>query len=109
MGGPSRETARGAGGESEKQVKEEAVMTIFLLWVLVGLIAGWLAGFVVKAGGYGLTGDMLLGLVGSIVGSWIFGFLGFSPGAGPLALVVVAFIGATIAIAAQRQFWTARA
>jgi len=39
---------------------------------LVGLIAGWLAGKVIKAGGYGLKWDMSLGLVGSIVGSWIF-------------------------------------
>ena len=84
-------------------------MTTFLMWVLVGLMAGWLAGFVMKGGGYGLTGDMLLGLVGSIVGSWIFGLLGISPGAGMFALVVIAFIGAAVVIAAQRQFWYARA
>ncbi len=82
---------------------------LLVVWVVVGLVAGRLAGFVMKGGGYGLTGDMLLGLVGSIVGSWIFGLLGISPGAGMFALVVVAFMGASIAIAAQRQFWYARA
>ena len=50
--------------------------------VLVGAIAGWVAGRVMKDGGYGLTGDMILGLVGSIVGSWIFQALGVSPEAG---------------------------
>ncbi len=76
---------------------------------VVGLVAGWLAGFVLEGRGYGLSGDMLLGLVGSIVGSWIFGLLGISPGAGMFALVVVAFVGAALVIAAQRQFWYARA
>ena len=83
-------------------------MTTFVMWVLVGLIAGWLVGLVMKGGGYGLTGDMVLGLVGSIVGSWIFGVL-IAPGAGMFVTVVVAFIGAAAAIAAQRQFWYARA
>ncbi len=82
---------------------------LLVMWVVVGLMAGWLAGFVLKGGGYGLTRDMFLGLVGSIVGSWIFGLLGISPGAGMFALVVVAFVGAALVIAAQRQFWYARA
>lgn len=79
------------------------------MWVLVGLMAGGLAGFIMQAGGRGLTGDLILGLVGSILGSWLFWALGVSPGAGLFALVVVAFIGAAIAIVVQRQFWHARA
>ena len=82
---------------------------MFVMWVVVGLVAGWLAGFVMKGGGYGLTGDLILGLGGSIVGSWIFRALGVSPGAGLFASVVVAFVGAAIVIVAQRQFWYARA
>ncbi len=82
---------------------------MFAMWVLVGVVAGWLAGFVMKAGGYGLTGDLILGLAGSIVGSWIFWALGVSPGAGLFALAVVAFLGAAFVIVAQRQFWHARA
>jgi uncharacterized membrane protein YeaQ/YmgE (transglycosylase-associated protein family) len=62
---------------------------------LVGLIAGWLAGKVIKAGGYGLKWDMSLGLVGSIVGSWIFRALRVAPEAGIAVLVVVAGIGPT--------------
>ena len=82
---------------------------MFLMWVVVGLVAGWLAGFVMKGGGYGLTGDMLLGLGGSIVGSWIFGVLGIAPGEGMFVTVAVAFLGAAALLVAQRKLWYARA
>jgi len=74
-------------------------------WVLVGLIAGWLAGIVMKGGGYGLITDIGLGLGGSIIGSWIFQALGIAPGAGWFTMVVVAFVGAVILIVAQRKVY----
>ncbi len=82
---------------------------IFAMWVLMGLMAGWLARIVMKGGGYGLIGDIALGLVGSIVASVIFRGLEISPGAGLFVLAVVAFVGAAVAIVAQRQFWCAPA
>ncbi len=80
-------------------------LELFAMWVLVGLLAGWLAGFVMKGGGYGLIGDIALGLVGSLLGSWIFRALGISPGAGLLMAVGVVFIGAVLVIGAQRMIW----
>lgn len=80
-------------------------LQMFAMWVVVGLVAGWLVGFVMKSGGYGLKGDLILGLVGSIAGSWLFWALGVSPDAGLLVLGVVAFLGAAIAIGAQRKLW----
>jgi uncharacterized membrane protein YeaQ/YmgE (transglycosylase-associated protein family) len=77
--------------------------------VLVGLIAGWLAGRIMKDGGYGLKGDMILGLVGSILGSLIFRALGVSPEAGIAVLVIVAFVGAALVIVAQRKLWEGHA
>ena len=74
---------------------------------LVGLIAGWLTGKVIKAGGYGLKWDMSLGLVGSIVGSWIFRALRVAPEAGIAVLVLVALVAAAIVIVAQRKVWRA--
>ena len=71
-------------------------LEVFTTLVLVGLIAGWLAGFMMKGGGYGLITDISLGLGGSIIGSWIFQALGISPGAGWFALIVVAFVGAVV-------------
>jgi uncharacterized membrane protein YeaQ/YmgE (transglycosylase-associated protein family) len=82
---------------------------LFLMLITVGLMAGWLAWIVMKGGGYGLIGDLFLGLIGSTGGSLIFWALGVSPGAGLLALTVVAFLGAALVIVAQRQFWYARA
>jgi len=80
-------------------------LELLVMWVLVGLLAGWLAGFVMKGGGYGLIGDIALGLVGSLLGSWIFRILGVATGAGLLTAVVVAFIGAVLVIGAQRVIW----
>jgi uncharacterized membrane protein YeaQ/YmgE (transglycosylase-associated protein family) len=80
-------------------------LELFGIWVLVGLIAGWLAGFMMKGGGYGLLWDLSLGLGGSLIGSWIFQTLGISPEAGWFTMVVVAFVGAVILIAAQRKVY----
>ena len=77
---------------------------MFVTWVLAGLLAGVLAGLVVKRGGYGLRWDITLGLVGSIGGNWILRSLGVFPEAGIVAAAVVGFIGAAIPIAAQRKF-----
>ena len=57
-------------------------LEMLVMWMVVGLVAGWLAGIVMKGGGYGLIGDVVLGLVGSIVGSWIFRALGGLAGSG---------------------------
>ena len=78
---------------------------MFPIIVFGGVLAGWLAGFVMERGGYGLKWDIGLGLTGSAVGSWIFWAVGGSPGAELAVLAVVAFVGAAIPIVAQRQFW----
>jgi uncharacterized membrane protein YeaQ/YmgE (transglycosylase-associated protein family) len=70
-----------------------------LLWFLiVGLIAGWLAGLVMKGGGYGVVGDMIVGVIGALLGGWLFGQLGISAGGGLIGAIIVAFIGAVILI-----------
>ena len=79
---------------------------MFVMWVVVVLIAGHLAGYVMKEGGYGPIGDFSLGVIGSLVGSGLFLFLGLWPDAGLVVSVVVAFIGATALIFAQHQFWS---
>lgn len=69
-----------------------------LYWIIVGLIAGFLAGKVMKGGGYGLLMDIILGMLGAIVGGWLFGMLGISAGGGFIGGILVAFIGAVILI-----------
>ena len=73
-----------------------------LAWIVVGLIAGWLAGQVMKGGGYGLVVDIILGLLGGVLGGWIFEKLGVSTGGGMIGSIIVAFIGALILVGITR-------
>jgi len=73
-----------------------------LVWFLViGLCAGWLAGRLMKGGGYGLFGDLALGVIGALLGGWLFGLLGIAAG-GLLGALVTAVIGAVVLIALLR-------
>ena len=74
-----------------------------LVWfILVGLIAGWLAGMIVKGGGYGVVGDIVVGILGALLGGFLFGSLGGAVGGGLLGSIVVATLGAIILIAILR-------
>ena len=73
-----------------------------LAWLLVGLVAGWLAGQFMKGGGYGLLGDIIVGIIGAFVGGFVLSLLGIGGSAGLLGSIVVAFIGAVILIAILR-------
>jgi uncharacterized membrane protein YeaQ/YmgE (transglycosylase-associated protein family) len=77
----------------------------FVVWVLVAVAAGLLARYVMKDGGYGLGWDVTLGLIGSVVVSWIFESLWASPDPGLITVVVVAALGAAGLIVAQRKIW----
>lgn len=68
---------------------------VSLLWFLVvGLVAGWLAGTLVKGGGFGFVGDLVVGVVGAFLGGFLFSTFGVSLGGGLLGSIVVATIGA---------------
>lgn len=74
----------------------------FIEFIVVGLIAGWLAGKVMKGGGYGVIVDIILGILGGVLGGWIFGMLGIWPGGGIIGSLIVAFVGAVILVAITR-------
>ena len=69
----------------------------FVYWILIGLIAGWLAGKVMKGQGYGGLVDIILGILGGVVGGWVFGLLGIHAG-GLIGSIIVAFVGAVILV-----------
>jgi uncharacterized membrane protein YeaQ/YmgE (transglycosylase-associated protein family) len=72
-----------------------------IAWIIVGLIAGWLAGLMMRGSGYGIIGDIIAGLIGALIGGFIFSF--FVHGATFFwGSVLVAFIGACILIAIVR-------
>jgi len=73
-----------------------------LLWfILIGIAAGWLAGQVMKGGGFGLLGDLIVGVIGALVGGFLFGLLGITA-AGLLGDLITATVGAIVLIAALR-------
>jgi uncharacterized membrane protein YeaQ/YmgE (transglycosylase-associated protein family) len=80
-----------------------------ILWVLVAVLAGLLAGFVRQRGSYGRGWDVTLGLIGSVVVSWLFQSRWVSPDPGLMAVTIVAAIGAAGLILAQRTIFPARA
>jgi uncharacterized membrane protein YeaQ/YmgE (transglycosylase-associated protein family) len=67
-----------------------------ILFILIGLAAGWLAGQVVKGGGYGVLGDIIVGVIGALIGGFLFQRSGVFAGAGLLGSLIVATIGAII-------------
>jgi len=70
-----------------------------LWWLLVGLVAGFLASRVMRGGGYGLIGDIVVGLIGAFIGGWLADFLGLGGSSSLIVTIVIAFIGACILLA----------
>ena len=82
-----------------------------LAWLVLGLIAGWLAGMLMKGGGYGIVGDIVLGILGALVGGWLTGVLfgqdlmtGFN-----VVSLIVAVLGAIVLIGISRLLTGGRA
>ena len=71
-------------------------LTALLVFIIVGAIAGWLAGLVVKGFGFGLIGNIVLGIVGAVFAGWLFPTLGISLGGGIIGSIISAAIGAII-------------
>jgi uncharacterized membrane protein YeaQ/YmgE (transglycosylase-associated protein family) len=67
-----------------------------LVIIVVGIVAGWLAGRVMRGGGFGLIGDLVVGLIGAFIGDWLLPQLGIHLGVGIVALIINAFIGAVV-------------
>lgn len=69
----------------------------FLWFLLIGLCAGWLAGQLVKGGGFGIVGDMIVGVIGALLGGFLFGLLGLAA-VGLLGQLITATVGAVVFI-----------
>lgn len=70
----------------------------FLWFILIGALAGWLAGTIMRGRGFGIIGNIFVGIIGGLLGGWLFGLLGLSPSAGFWGSLITATIGAIVTI-----------
>jgi uncharacterized membrane protein YeaQ/YmgE (transglycosylase-associated protein family) len=69
-----------------------------IVWLIIGAIAGWLAGTLLKGGGFGLIGDIIVGIIGAFLGGWLAGVLGLHLAGGLISSIITATVGAIILI-----------
>jgi uncharacterized membrane protein YeaQ/YmgE (transglycosylase-associated protein family) len=67
-----------------------------VIWLIVGAVAGWIAGTVVRGGGFGLVGDIVVGIIGSLIAGWLFPRIGLHLFASTIGEIVDAAVGAII-------------
>ena len=73
-------------------------------WLIVGLVAGFLASRVMRGGGYGVIGDIVVGVIGAFIGGWVSGLVGIGGSYGLIGSIVIAFIGACLLLALLHVF-----
>jgi uncharacterized membrane protein YeaQ/YmgE (transglycosylase-associated protein family) len=95
---------RGAGRPPVGLVSGRIAMSgeSLLVILVVGLIAGWLAGQIVRGTGFGLVADLCIGIIGALIGSWLLPQLGIHIGAGIVAAIISATIGAILLLVVLR-------
>jgi uncharacterized membrane protein YeaQ/YmgE (transglycosylase-associated protein family) len=76
---------------------------VIIVWLVIGAIAGWLAGQIVKGGGFGLVGDIVVGIVGAVIAGWLLPRVGLFIGGGFIAEIINAVIGAVILLLVVRM------
>ena len=67
----------------------------WIWWIIIEAVAGWLAGKLMRGGGFGFIVNLLVGIAGAVIGGWVFGLLGIAAG-GVIGSLITAFIGAII-------------
>lgn len=84
--------------EKQMHISAESLLVI----LLIGAVAGWLAGLIVQGTGFGLLGDIVIGIVGAFIASWLFPQLGLHLGAGIAAQIIAATLGAVLLLVIVR-------
>jgi len=77
--------------------------TSLIVWIVIGLIAGWIAGLISRGRGFGCIGNLILGLIGAVLGGWIFTKLGIF-GGGTIYTLAAATVGAVVLVVIARLF-----
>jgi uncharacterized membrane protein YeaQ/YmgE (transglycosylase-associated protein family) len=71
-----------------------------IVFLVIGGVAGWLAGLILKSGGFGVVGNIVIGVIGAVLGGWLFGVLGISVGGQWVGALVTAVVGAVVLLLA---------
>jgi uncharacterized membrane protein YeaQ/YmgE (transglycosylase-associated protein family) len=90
--------------EDSMHISNESLVLI----LVVGVIAGWLAGQLVRGTGYGLIGDLIIGVIGAFIGTWLLPQLNIHIGSGMVGAIITATIGAVLLLIILRVFRRAR-
>jgi uncharacterized membrane protein YeaQ/YmgE (transglycosylase-associated protein family) len=98
MSAASPDATGGAKRVNSKGWGKPMTIEALVIWLIVGAIAGWLAGQVVKGGGFGLVGDIILGIIGALVAGYLLPMIGILIGGGIIGAIINAFIGAVIVL-----------
>src|SRR5439155_21084033 len=98
-----------ADAAKSRRSRRETRMFLLIYIILVGLVAGWATGKLMKGSGYGVLMDILLGIAGGIVGAFIMRVLGFYSSGGLISSILVAILGAVVLVAIARKMKRARA
>lgn len=73
-----------------------------IIWIIVGAVAGWLAGLIVRGGGFGLVGNIIVGIIGAFLGGWLLANFGVAFGAGIINTILTATLGAVVLLLIAR-------
>jgi uncharacterized membrane protein YeaQ/YmgE (transglycosylase-associated protein family) len=73
-----------------------------IAWIVIGIVAGWLAGKLVRGGGFGILGDIVVGIIGAFIGGWLAEKFGIAVGSGMIASILTATVGAVILVVLVR-------
>jgi len=75
---------------------DQDTLYLFIAWIVVGGVAGWLAGKVVKGRGMGVIANIVVGIIGAVLGGWLLGVLGFNTSGGLVPTLITSFFGAVV-------------
>jgi uncharacterized membrane protein YeaQ/YmgE (transglycosylase-associated protein family) len=101
---PVKKFPRPAASHAAGSAKTQGGRMVYLVWwILVGLIAGWAAGKIMKGSGYGTLGDIVLGILGALVGGFLMRLLGFAGQGGTIYTILIAILGAVILVWIMRK------
>jgi uncharacterized membrane protein YeaQ/YmgE (transglycosylase-associated protein family) len=94
----SRPTFRPEIRALDQQRKRRMDAHGLIVWLIIGALAGWLAGVLIKGGGFGLIGDIVVGIIGAVIGGWLAGLTGIHIGGGFISSLITATVGAALLI-----------